>query len=998
MKLRKLFALFSIALIMTIPFAVAQSLNVQRFAGQDNVDGVAKSTDILEIEVLANIPGDLDGIQSDQVRLTTRTGITYLFTSCEVSQGSFYNCEMTFELSGEGGTSDYTIALHNDDGDAIISEVRSLTNDFVAPEIISFSADPQILGAGTTELTFTARDYSFIPGDTSACAGVGHINLYEDGTVGNPTGVIPGGSECELSGAFDYSPQSTGEISLCAVAFDRLGKESVPVCTDIVVDRSPPIIKGFRIFSPEGYTLHAIHPSGIIANIEVTIEDDSIAIGTIRGDFGDLADSLSWNNVAPSSTGTGTERKVVWTNIPIEDIDPCTFTIRAADTLGNAEQKIFTCTLISDTTPPVPIGIDTGFTLSDGTPLLGVQGILTIIFDEAGGMEKADAFLDATSLGLGSNRKADGCFLEGANWECDWQLPGNVPSGSYTVTVLPNTADDLGNDMDSTQQYPIEYDSEPPAIVSGPEVEVFYPADDYGQQLVKGATVQLVYNLTGADFAVGNFSPIGGPDEGQAVCSSTGLCTFAEEVLRSGSYIEDIELIFFDEAGNFVEDTWTAESFGILNEIDPNYWTSTVTCSPEVLDRSSTALINHQVYCHIQLSSQDPSVEVVASALGPLSDCTGDLTSAVADIGLINNGFLSEDPYLRILLQTRDFPEEKFNLTCPLLILTKVGDDFTQFPEIENISVDIRFGTSAMGALGANIDDKIEDAVDRAERLNKWLDVAVKFLSFVDKICFLRQMLINIQALWELHHVVLNIVSKATMGSTEAIRSAACIQKSGTLAGYAGIDEILQPVCALANCKGLTEVLGKLGVGDLGPISDIEKFVGDPLLPGEKGIPTAIVDVKQSIVWSTLTLCIPGVIYNVDKYRQIECRYATCLKRDVKEAGVPISVCDDEKDYLQCNYFYGQLFNSIPFAHLVQYGIGVIKEVLSNPFAALGLLIGLACPATCGSGDLNIACSLAKTFDIVGEVIDDVQAIRGEDFFSLGSGPCDDLKEVLEDD
>jgi hypothetical protein len=67
---------------------------------------------------------------------------------------------------------------------------------------------------------------------------------------------------------------------------------------------------------------------------------------------------------------------------------------------------------------------------------------------------------------------------------------------------------------------------------------------------------------------------------------------------------------------------------------------------------------------------------------------------------------------------------------------------------------------------------------------------------------------------------------------------------------------------------------------------------------------------KNSIIMSSLSLCIPGIIYNLDKYRQIECDYVMCL-RDTSISGGPISICQQKKSQTYCVVLFGEMFEVV---------------------------------------------------------------------------------------
>jgi hypothetical protein len=797
-------------------------------------------------------------------------------------------------------------------------------------------------------------------------------------------------NNCAIDGTYDYTPTAAGKVKLCAVAFDRLQRKSVPQYVDLTVDRSPPAFGGFRIAdASDGATIHSMPPSGIVANVEVTITDDSLNVNSVAADFSKLTGSSLDANRGPNDVGTAPTRTITWYNVPITRVTPCEFSVKATDLLGNTGSRLYTCDIVEDTSPPEVLGETTGFTSEDGTIRLGVQGTLTVRFKEAG-MSRANAYLDTRGLGMGI-KKAESCEQVSGNWECAWHLPANAPVNRYELSVTTQTTDDLGNALANEAHFNIDYDPSPPTIISGPSIKVFHQDNDYGDQIVRGDTVELAYNVTDAFSAIINASATGaGVVPG--VCDETGLCTFAFTIEHSGSYHSALPVRFVDDSGNHADTAYNLTVHGILNETHPNYWTSTVTCSPDKIDRSTTTLVNHQIYCRAHLTATDNSASTVSATLGPLDQCNGtNISNSISDISIVNGGYKSRDPYMRVLLATREYPEVGLNLTCPMYILTQVGDGFTSYPEQENVTMHIEFGDSNLGTLSQAVDSKINSAQKDVDDLNKWLDTAVKVLQFGDKVCQVRTLLWDVLGVLEIVNVALDVASKG-WPALEPTRQAWCQGKSvyttGLAASYKGIDEaVLRPICNFINCNNFfgADINLLSSVANVGTQKSTE--------PGQESNPP-VVNVRESIIWSVATLCLPGIVYNIDKYRQIQCQYTTCLKRDVKKLGVPVSVCDDQKSYMTCVLIWTQIFYTIPYANLINSALELVKSAISDPFVALTLVVSNVCPRLCNIAFANAACSVLKVAELIGRAIGDVQQIsKTKNYFKLGQGPCQELKD-----
>jgi hypothetical protein len=105
------------------------------------------------------------------------------------------------------------------------------------------------------------------------------------------------------------------------------------------------------------------------------------------------------------------------------------------------------------------------------------------------------------------------------------------------------------------------------------------------------------------------------------------------------------------------------------------------------------------------------------------------------------------------------------------------------------------------------------------------------------------------------------------------------------------------------------------------------------------------VNPQHSLILSAATLCIPGVIYNLQKARAIDCNYIQCLQQT--QDGMPLYMCTDQRAYAYCKFVWGEVFNAIPFTSAIsQIGQNVLKA-LSHPFEFIGFLIKGTCTITC---------------------------------------------------
>ncbi|MCB9359499.1 hypothetical protein H6503_06215 [Candidatus Woesearchaeota archaeon] len=168
---------------------------------------------------------------------------------------------------------------------------------------------------------------------------------------------------------------------------------------------------------------------------------------------------------------------------------------------------------------------------------------------------------------------------------------------------------------------------------------------------------------------------------------------------------------------------------------------------------------------------------------------------------------------------------------------------------------------------------------------------------------------------------------------------------------------------------------------------------------------TGVSGIKESYILSTAFLCIPGIIYNLQKYRSIQCDYGYCLLTSA-ESGLPSFLCDDNKAYAECRYFYGPLMQFIPFAQFLSDVQRLIANLMADPWLIIDTIFSFTCdseiaakwicdptPAVCtGLSAMVKTCLFYDTFGLFTDVYEDVQKMSEDgwaDKFSFDeTGSC----------
>lgn len=104
-----------------------------------------------------------------------------------------------------------------------------------------------------------------------------------------------------------------------------------------------------------------------------------------------------------------------------------------------------------------------------------------------------------------------------------------------------------------------------------------------------------------------------------------------------------------------------------------------------------------------------------------------------------------------------------------------------------------------------------------------------------------------------------------------------------------------------------------------------------------QGVCGGPINVKDSIVLSVVTLCLPGILEKTQEYRQLKCEKAVCYYEAVKN-GLDPSFCERQYAYRTCTYIVGEAFAVPPLA-MVEYWRNMVAQALANP---AGYLISFA--------------------------------------------------------
>lgn len=1045
-------AIFMIVLVLTLPISFAASLKVTTISGDDKVDGLRRKVDTTTIGISAEL--DDGSVTADNVKVKIGTSSSEL----SVDSCSGNSCSFTRYDDMIAGKHKFTVLLYNQNDQLIKTTLAYLSVDNIPPVLESFVVSPKGSASGKFNFSYSVSDYAYSLTDSTTCSGIDHIDIYQNDaakTLIKTVKVDP--TSCKHDGITNYQTAiSSGNIEVCAKAFDKFGYESAELCDSFSVDAMGPVIGGLSLTLPSGSELGYIKGS-TAAVFSTQISEESLDTNKVLADLSSLnKDSSYKSRKADSCEKVDSVYSCKW-NIIISMTNSIKAVIKvsAVDTSGNFAESSFSKDIKFDARAPVPTFVSTTQGPYLGDYYLGETASFVVDFTETGiGMSSGEAYLDMTKIGKGT-MKANSCQKGLSGWQCFWNdIKVSASHGSdVLIKVSTKTADDLGNKVKVELGRNFEVEKNPPTIM-WINVSPIHGAYDLGETLLLGEQAVINVHVKDSSEPTGelDFSNfVSGSSILGSACVQAGIdewdCSFTTPVIEN-SGTNSYTVSIYDFNRNKAERTGSILIYTLDSSASPNYFTSKVECSPSAIDREVSSMINQRVYCHVKLTPVKNDAKPISITL---HSCSNDRVEAVSNEGTTNNGaaytsnfkgfsyvqeanlFNAEsggyDPYLKFTFKSTEFNVKDVQFYCALSITGAASGQVTATPEIENVVISIPLYDMPLGQLDDNIQKKIDDAKDSANNgIWKLIGTLRKLFKYAEMICNVVSIITNVVS-------IMSVLGKVFAGTETLARSyppaywAARGQRiawnSATESFHDGALKtmgLLKKFCLFTNCQmspaeedeagtkkgtfsskwfnilggggGLSSALyGDPNDPTSGGNNELQTYTGINIVRDWTGKePSSYLNAKNSLVLSTLTFCIPGIIYNLDKYRQIQCMYADCLQTSA-DSGYPISVCEDQKEYATCKYIYGEIFQIIPFTAVFDYYARLVKNALSDPLNIIGFAIGWACkPQIAGSNEWGHSwCIWPKIIEEVGMVANDIMSIVDGGAWSIQEDYCDKL-------
>lgn len=966
LKAGALVLIFLVLSLILNSAVVMAGLSNQRVYGIDNVNGYLRETDNGKVDVDAEIEGD-DEITPNQVKLSDE----YEFTSCSNINGKF-NCIYDFTFTNSPAKSyGVDISLYEDSGAKVDHKTTSFIIDDKEP-IGRFEITEQ-KGTNLT-LQIDANDKACDdPSCSGKCSAIKNIDITVDSVVEET--VLPETTNCDFSKevSLDLDISGTEEKDICIDLYDRVGNENLGQdCEYVTIDGTVPYLTLVQVTDLAYKPIEYITPLQREVYVEATIvEDVALDIGSVGGDMSELNDipgfKESYRDLKATSCNKRGADWICYFRINLQTNQGGSKEVRvwAYDSSNNFMNQSYTLNLQMDNSDPVATGIRSGIVDDSGKSWVRKEDniIYADITETGAGLSNANVYMNLAALmGSGYGKvKASGCE---PSWTCSW-FPVSVKDAS-TGDVLPvsltyPSQDDAGNLLQGISGN-MHYDKTLPVITS---VEIFAVG---GQEYTAPYTYKtgdilfVVINITelgsGVKDAYADFSNLfpGGENTSADKCENIEdekwSCEWTTEPITGGHRTTSIDFEVIDLIGNVGTNTTSIEILGVSEE-EVSFWNleGSVDCSPEDVDATLAAYAPDglSLYCSFKLTSSGVEAIYVEPEECKGADETSDEYIDSSESTLYDHEITTPekdelDMYAKIVIEQKEIPAEvtKLKVNCSIMVVSAYQNKV--YPP-ETVEFQKEFGviTSDLD-LSENVRNEIA-TLKKNLKGGLWplIGTLNKVVIFSKKICQIARALYVVA-------VVFNFVSGP---AGEALKDSVIFGPIGVAVNVAnvGLTQVTEGFfnyariyCNIVSCrltlwdiggtdwsKNIENALNAYSAGEgVGIVGDAQSIIKSTSKP------------ENSIVFSIITLCVPGVVYNLEKYRQIDCMYIDCVENWVP-AGTSIATCQRTRYTNRCQYVFGELFQLIPLAQLIEDVGGLFQALFSDPLALIGLGVGLVC-------------------------------------------------------
>ncbi len=951
----KIIAGFLISLIAGLPVYVgevyAQNI-ILSVKGSNDVEGFVKERDDLIITANVSIYDDTN-ITPDQLELTKPCPFIAgckPFESCEPLENFWFRCTYTLDdRVWEPEEHNATVKLYYDDGSLAQQTSKSFVVDNKKPVINSFDIvqDKQNISISYS-VSDSACDHTSCNGK---CSGIKSVSISAEEENIN---LIEPTTECSKS--------NTTKLSLLDFGIeDFVGDKdfTLTVCDRLNQCESQTITRFIDVKKPDIYDARLVDNGEIVkairdfASVSFYVNISDTNFSSAKADFSDLCSGASYcvageEDLICTNIG-GFNYSCYYDNIPINKGG--VVKVIATDIFGNVNEEEFNFGIIKDSDGPVVTGIRSDY--GDDGEYIGEIGNITVSLKEKGSISAKKIRLIAGNTLLGA---ADSCVnINDDIWECYWKgIEIVTPAGKEDqINLRVECYDDLNNACTGQLSKTLIIDKTPPVIESI-EIKGFEGEKEvnYLRNYME-AVIRISVNDSTQIKAVADLSDLTGTEDEyyknmEASCSFyDGLYHCSWDIFVSATGNKAIKFVVKDIVGNTATNTTFKDVFESSDGVSTHYKLK--------IDYEHTLPIDKNV-----IAAGVSYQEIVPFTLEYQKNCAGNQIEIV-DAELAGSGIICgnvDDPYRYVTISKlknsndysgfmqlpvttydiEDIENQKNVLVgyaddeyCRLYLRTRCGNKIYSSSEMHEIRLNLSIKEYDKEAT-EDIIKKIDDIKEKYGKKWEWIGEAEEYISMLQDICQLHGVFGAIHTAVVTAGAIaatLKIAGGETINAVLSVIEEALGQVTNP---KSGIGDYMKKACTFVTCTGKSGLQGycsKLRSEIIGS-KELKKWNYDLAQAYRETQPSVLELAKRNWLFAGGCLCWPGIIYNLHKYRQMECWKALCYQRAV-EAGMDKDFCDKQYAFHKCVFWWGSMAGAA--LDLIIGFIDDIFDMFRNPVA-----------------------------------------------------------------
>ena len=671
-------------------------------------------------------------------------------------------------------------------------------------------------------------------------------------------------------------------------------------------------------------------------------------------------------------------------------------------------------------------------------------------------------YFDVLALGPLTLYEAQCSPIGGNIWQCSWPSL-DLKSNEKKATLAFTAYDDVSNKLEFSRDIPI--DTEPPQVIDiEMHTEKTYPAIGVGDNIVLRANItdsSAIVDSSGNYNVYADLTQVeGGEEMRRADSCELKNETYREGVIYEGSQwvcswiIRDIEetyswipsITVSDIEGNnntyndfpkkyiaYVNEKTGNISLEQVNSFDvlpretnvSNHWkVKAGEPTPSSLDRQMLQVISPYVYVplkFIPLHGEPKILEV------KLKHCNNDGTAS--EINIFPNVPDARDIEVKIVrgnYGTGEYEErEFFRYPCKIGIVSIADGKITQ-EEIDEVTIRIGLYNMPLGRFDENVKEKVDWIHEQEQSLlTQTIALIKQVLDWMKFLCSAYHIIVQIVAIIQVimyrNEVGLDVCTATVILAPICVPVLHVVKESSDAQQVAigGLSKVMEPICQFANCDpgaNPTSLVGKwqqfyYKIRDMGSARLAEAFAEK-----ETGVLHDIVEggasyfiqfwpanLQDSLILSMVFVCLPGVVYNLEKYRQIQCNYGYCILTMAAQGG-PLKGCEETYKLQTCTAVVGEIFNVIPYGATFANINAFWKTVLHDPISFVFFTVGMGCtliPEASASEICKITNTITNAIGFVANMISFGQQViakikEGENAFTT-TDICKQFEKAYDD-